>query len=306
MMNNMDVKKRHYSKPAMLPQALLAKLKERGLIVLHEDAAINTLKFIGYFRLLGYCYPFYKMTGERKPLPCEPNTFIVNTTFEDIVALYEFDRKLRLLIIEEIQKVEVGLRTCLSEHMSYRYGPHCFMNLAILNPRFDYNGFYGQIKNAKELFISHYYENYQSPALPPSWMITEVLTFGTWSHLYADLLVADQKKIAKQFSIKSPEVMGSWFHSLSHLRNLCAHHNRVWNRNFRVFMPKDTPILKEHMSQKNTLYSRLCVIKYLSDSVSITNTLTDRLQTLFDTAPSMVSYEKMGFIRDWKKTKLWA
>ncbi|MGR6831805.1 Abi family protein [Aliivibrio wodanis] len=305
MAKKTDINKQHYNKPTMSPKSLLDRLKERGLIISNETNALNALTFIGYFRLRGYCYPFYKTVKEIKPTLVAPKTFIEGTTFDDIVELYEFDRKVRLLIIEEIQKIEVGLRTCLSEHMSNNYGPHWFMNLAVLSPTFKYDGFYARIKDAKELFISHYYDNYQSPSLPPSWMIAEVLTFGTWSRLYTDLFLSDQKAVAKKFSVKSPDVMGSWFHSLSHLRNLCAHHNRIWNRNFQVFIPKDTHLLKEHMAKKNTLYSRLCVVKYLSDQVSIANGLTERLRTLMDNAPKVVTIEQMGFIEDWYNKDLW-
>ena len=83
----------------MSPQSLLDKLKQRGLVIPDENAALNALKFIGYFRLRGYCYPFYQMTQEQKPLPVLPKTFIEGTTFDDIVSLYEFDRRVRLLII---------------------------------------------------------------------------------------------------------------------------------------------------------------------------------------------------------------
>ncbi|EHH2471566.1 MULTISPECIES: Abi family protein [Vibrio] len=306
MAKQTEIKKQHYNKSTMSPQSLLDKLKQRGLVIPDENAALNALKFIGYFRLRGYCYPFYQMTQERKPLPVLPKTFIEGTTFDDIVSLYEFDRRVRLLIIEEIQKVEVGLRTCISEHMANSHGPHWFMNLAVLSPTFEYDGFHARIKDAKELFISHYYDNYQSPSLPPSWMITEVLTFGTWSRLYADLFLSDQKAIAKQFDVKSGEVMGSWFHCLSHLRNLCAHHNRVWNRSFQVFMPRDTKELKEHMTRKNTLYSRLCVIKHLSDQVSVSNGLTERLLSLLESAPKVVTLEQMGFLEGWQEHTLWA
>lgn len=305
MTKNTLQNKYHYHKPTQSREFLLNKLIERGLCVKDDDKVLNALLFIGYFRLRGYCYSFYNMTDDRIPVPIEPKTFARGTTFDDVLDLYEFDRKLRLLIIEEIQKVEVGLRTCLSEHMSITYGPHWFMNLAVVSPKFDYAGFYARIKDAKELYISHYYNKYQSPVLPPSWMITEVLTFGAWSRLYTDLFVSDQKAIAKQFNIKTPEVMSSWFHCLSHVRNLCAHHNRVWNRNFQVFMPKDTDVLKIHMVKKNTLYSRLCVIKYLSDQVSVSNGLTERLNELIRSAPSVVNLEQMGFIENWDKTELW-
>lgn len=301
----MDTNKRHYCKPAVPLCSLVHKLEKRGLAIQNKEYAVHALTFIGYFRLRGYCYPFYKMTKDRKPLPISPKTFLLNTSFEDIVSLYEFDRKMRLLIIEEIQQIEVGLRTCISEHMSIKYGPHWFMNLSVLRPSFQYEGLRSRIKEAKELFITHYYENYQSPALPPSWMVTEVLTFGAWSRLYADLFLSDQKAIAKRFLVKSPDVLCSWFHCLSHLRNLCAHHNRVWNRNFYAFMPKTTGELQDHMLRKNTLYSRLCIIKFLSDKASFSTDFSERLMMLISNAPKIVTLEQMGFLENWSKTELW-
>lgn len=300
-----EEKKIHFSKPTLLPDDLIEKLTSCGLDISDKPVAFHALTFIGYFRLRGYCYPFYQVEDARTQKPLEPKTFITGTTFQDILNLYEFDRKFRLLIIEEIQKIEVGLRTCLSEYMSIKYGPHWFMNLAILNPTFDYTGLYNRIKDTKELFISHYHNKYQSPAYPPSWMITEVLTFGTWSRLFSDLFISDQKAIAKKFSVKSPEVMASWFHCLSHLRNLCAHHNRVWNRNFQAFMPKDIDVIQSHLAQKNTVYSRLSVIKYLSDQVSISNGFTEKLSALLALAPAIVSQQQMGFVPEWQTTELW-
>ncbi len=294
-----------YSKEAESTGSLIHKLESRGLHIPCEKTAQNSLTFIGYYRLMGYFYPFYKVTAERKPKVIEPKTFKENTSFSDIIDLYEFDRKFRLLIIEEIQKIEIGLRTALSEHMSGKYGPHWFMNLAILTEDYGYDGFFERIRAAKEVFISHYHDTYSFPKYPPSWMIAEVLTFGTWSTMYGNLLSVDQKAIAKKFDINSIDVMQSWFHSLSHLRNLCAHHNRVWNRNIHLFIPKDTALLKSHMQRKNTLYVRLCVLKYLSDQVSVCDGFRGRIRSLLDSAPVIVSENKMGFIHNWEETPLW-
>ncbi|OOV88238.1 Abi family protein [Oceanospirillum linum] len=297
--------KKKYTKKTEKIDILTQKLQSRGLTINNRKTALNALTFIGYFRLRGYFYPYYHKTTERKPKPIEPKTFKAGTTFDDIIALYEFDRQFRLLILEEIQKVEIGLRTALSEHMAEKYGPHWFMNLSILSSDFDYEGFFKRIKDAKEVFIKHYEETYSFPKHPPSWMITEVLTFGTWSKAYSELQSSDQKHIAKKFGVNSIDVMTSWFHSLTHLRNLCAHHNRVWNRDMHVFIPKDTDFLKEHMKQKNTIYSRLCILKYLSDQIDISDNFLGRLQKLFLNAPAIINSKTMGFIDNWEKTALW-
>ncbi|MDO6409920.1 Abi family protein [Pantoea phytobeneficialis] len=294
-----------YTKPTNSPDELISKLRERGLIIQDHAVAENALRFIGYYRLRGYFYPYYRMTDERVPQPVEPKHFLPDTTIEQVISLYEFDRRLRLIILEQIQKVEVALRTCLSEHMSGRYGPHWFMNLAILRPEFDYDAFFKQISSAKEVFIQHYSDTYSTPVYPPSWMVTEVMTFGSWSSAYAGLSVRDQREIARMFSLNSNEVLGSWFHTLSHLRNLCAHHNRIWNRHFQVFAPMHMKGYEHHFSRKNTLYCRLAILKYLSDQVSWSDGLKEQLDNLMAQRPDCVTWEKMGFMEGWRTDVLW-
>ncbi|EKN3363404.1 Abi family protein [Yersinia ruckeri] len=296
---------RLYQKPPETSEALIAKLRQRGLIINNDDDAKTALTFIGYYRLRGYFIPYYHMTQDRKPQIVEPKTFLPRTTLENIIELYEFDRKLRLIVLEQIQKVEIGLRTCLSEYMSEKYGCHWFMNLTNLDNEYDYEGFFEQIRGSKEIFIDHYKATYDHPKYPPSWMITETLSFGAWSRVYKNLHHYDQKRIADKFNIRSAEIMSSWFHTLSHFRNLAAHHNRIWNRSFKAFPPGKLNGYEIHMSNPQTLYSRLVVLKYLSDQVSWSDGLKNQLEALMVDKPSCVTWEKMGFLANWTLDPLW-
>ncbi|MFV5467764.1 Abi family protein [Acinetobacter sp. 10FS3-1] len=296
-----------YSKKPNSINDLITKMASRGLDCSNHTLTQQSLKYIGYYRLRGYFYPFYKMDiSQRKPKPIEPKSFVPNVKVEDILDLYEFDRKLRLIVLEEIQKVEVALRTCLSEYMSNKYNnAHWFMDMSIVSSEFKHEGLFQKIQDSKEQFIKHYQDKYDSPKYPPSWMITETLSFGTWSKVYKDLLSEDKKEIARAFNVPSADIMESWFHTLSHLRNLCAHHNRIWNRNFGVFFPRALDTLESHFTKKFTLYSRLVPLRHLSNNVSISNGMTERLQNLFNSAPSIVTLEKMGFSTDWDQSDLW-
>jgi abortive infection bacteriophage resistance protein len=296
---------RLYKKTTETIEALISKLRLRGLTITDENAAITALTFIGYYRLRGYFIPYYHMTQERKPQIQEPKTFIPGTTLENIIELYEFDRKLRLIVLEQIQKVEIGMRTCLSEYMSAKYGCHWFMNLTNLDNDYNYEGFFKQIRDSKEIFIDHYNVTYDHPKYPPSWMITETLSFGSWSRIYKNLHHYDQKRIAQKFNIRSAEVMASWFHTLSHFRNLAAHHNRIWNRTFKAFPPGKLNGYESHMSNPQNLYSRLVVLKYLSDQVSWSDGLKNQLDTLMADKPTCVTWDKMGFIEGWRLDPLW-
>ncbi len=133
---------------------LINKLQECGLIIKDYKVAENALTFIGYYRLRGYFYPFYIMDDQRIPQPIEPKNFVAGTTLEDVIQLYEFDRKLRLIILEQIQKVEIGLRTCLSEHMSGKYGAHWFMNLSVLSNDYHYENFLVKLMKPKKRLLN--------------------------------------------------------------------------------------------------------------------------------------------------------
>ena len=123
--------------------------------------------------------------------------------------------------------------------------------------------------------------------------------------LLYNYVLEDKKEIARAFNIPSADIMESWFHTLSHLRNLCAHHNRIWNRNFGVFAPSTLDTISSHLTKKFTLYSRLVPLRYISNNIFISNGMTERLQHLFSSAPSIVTLDKMGFTTDWDQSDLW-
>ena len=105
--------------PLTLPQQL-AKWQTRGLVVSGEAKALHYLRFIGYYRFSAYTLPFQD--------PAHPDKhFRPGTTFELVLALYVFDRELRLLVLDAIERVEVAVRACLVNEMCIRHGAHWFM-----------------------------------------------------------------------------------------------------------------------------------------------------------------------------------
>jgi len=314
-----NTKKKTYEKLPINHAELVAHLKSKGLSISDESVLENALFHIGYYRLRGYFYPFYKTREIIKVIKEEgkedrekkttelldPKIFSEGSNFEKVIELYNFDRKLRLLIIEQIQIIEISLRNCLCEHMCQRYGSHWFMNLSIMSVDFDYKGFVDKVSSSKELFITHFYEKYSAPKYPPSWMVAETLTFGTWSRVFSDLRLKDQKEISKIFDINKPEILAGWFHTLTVLRNLCAHHNRVWNRNFQNFAPMALDSISVHMGKKNSIYCRLSMLRFLTKKILIKDEFNFSLKKLIDERPSFVKTEDMGFIPNWDTTDLW-
>ena len=127
--------------------------------------------------------------------------------------------------------------------MSELHGPHWFMEAAHFVPSFRHSQFISRVKDdmghdsaraaMRQTFIKHYYDNYGAPELPRSWMVFETQTFGTVSQAFKNLTCQNQKPIAKAFGLDGT-VLGSWLHALSYVRNLAAHHQRLWNRAYTI------------------------------------------------------------------------
>ena len=174
-----------------------------------------------------------------------------------------------------------------------------------------------------EAFLAHYREKYTAaPEQPPVWMAMELLTFKVISILFAYLRnKADTNRISQHFGWHHT-VLSSWFRSLSDLRNLCAHHMRVWNREFGSYpvLPKKAP---SHWSQIPTaipsgarseitptlnpqrrLYLQLVVIETLMQQINPESHWAERLVRLLDANPQ-ISRIHMGFPPFWEHEALW-
>lgn len=208
-----------YSKPALSIPQQIARLQNAGLQIADVVAAERTLQFISYFRLKGYFLPFMACANHGAP-----RAFVPGTTFDEILDLYQFDRRLRVLVMDEIERLEVAIRTVICNELSLAFDPHWYLtkHKQIFNRQFDTPRFLGTVikdtMRSRELFAAHYYDRYDDPMLPPSWVMAECLTFGEWSRLYADLRT-HQPQIAHNFNLP-PDVFGSWIHALGLLRNV--------------------------------------------------------------------------------------
>ena len=87
----------------------------------------------------------------------------------------------------------------------------------------------GLVSRSKEDFVRHYHDTHGEEL--PVWVAVEVMDFGALSQLFSMLNVNDQSEIARRYGVNDWKVFASWLFSLSYLRNLVAHHSRVWNRN---------------------------------------------------------------------------
>jgi abortive infection bacteriophage resistance protein len=310
-----------FSKPSNSLDEQLAKLIGRGLIVADEDRARHYLANISYYRLSAYNRPLYVPN-------VADHRFIPNTSFDDILTLYVFDRELRLLLLDAIERLEISLRTQLVNTLADHHGPHGYLDPTIFDTRYNHAWLMDTLdKKASsrdsEAFMQHYRTKYStSPKQPPIWMAVELLTFKEVSTLFSQLRhQQDTQRIEIHFGWKF-QVLKSWFRSLSDLRNLCAHHARVWNREFgsRPEIPKKAPlgwptppttiVTKTHhhpnknITPQRRLYMHFLVIESLMRTVCPESQWSERMIRLLDQY-YMVSHLHMGFPPSWESLPFW-
>lgn len=238
----------------------------------------------------------------------DTHNFVDGTTINDIINLYIFDRKLRLLVMDAVERIEVAIRSVISDTMSVAFDPHWFMNPSNFKESFDHEKFMEKVDEAvKEVgqhqtFINHYNSTYEDPAHPPSWMLFEILHFGTVSKIYSALPLPYQKQIAEQFGVHY-KIMTSWLHTISSLRNICAHHARLWNRVFGI-SPKRVKSLQEHFEKNDRFYAQVVTLKVLLDKITGHSLWAQKLKELIDEYPA-VPTRHMGFPENWEKSDLW-
>lgn len=274
-----------FEKPPLSIPEHLDLLRVRGLAIPDLEKAAHYLKFIGYYRLSGYALPLTLRNSATKP----SENFKPGTCFDDILKLYLFDRELRLLVMDAIERIEVAFRTCFSNCMCKKAGAHWYMSphhFANAEAHEDFakkviqrTGFSIEANQVaskgKEVFLQHYFEKYDEPKLPPSWMIIEVLPISALSIAYESIkLREDRKLISSEFGL-NPEVLESWIHAISYVRNLCAHHSRLWNREFTI-RPMLSREIKDIVPNNNRFFAQAVVMNFLLKKVSPQTTWWER------------------------------
>jgi abortive infection bacteriophage resistance protein len=283
------------TKPALSPRAHLAHLQGRGLIVPDPVLALQTLEHVGYYRLLIYMRPF------QQPVP--PKTFNPGASFNNVLSLYEFDRELRLLCLDGIERIEVALRAAIVSQVAVHHGAHFYLDHRLFEKRDSFIEFFQAAARARYLGIQHYRNNYDDPPLAPIWTIMEALTYGQLSHLFSWLRLPERKQIAQRFGFDE-SILLSWFRSLNLLRNMCAHHNRLWNFPMFVDQPKAAKSLKAEFTSTEWFYARAVVLSSLLDASGHRADWRRRLIALIGRYP-VVNPASMGFPADWRTRAFW-
>ncbi len=311
-----------YQKPPLDLEELADRLIERGLEVPERDRAIRYLRHIGYYRLSPYAIPFQEIDTNHQ--------FKRGASFNSLLDMYVFDRSLRLLIIDALERVEVAVRASLTDHMASKYSnPHWYMDGSKFRNQADHTRMLQMVRNTCEerlrsrpdagedalvhrSALEHYLTTYGDPELPPSWLMVETLTIGQLSKTLRNLKNrSDLTAVARSIGLTAP-VLQSWMHTYVRVRNICAHHGRLWNVGLGVYpaIPSSRSIrwlegndaLPYWSIQR--LYPVLVSLQSVLYTVSPKSRWAQRLHALLEKRPEW-NLRGMGLPEGWSENKFW-
>lgn len=302
-------------KPWLTPQKQLDLLKSRGLTVNDDGRALHYLQVLGYYRLSGYFYPFCKLVQNQRQ-----DTFIKDTTFDDVFNLYLFDKNLRLFAFDALERIEMAIRTDIAhtlgkrhpnahempEHLDGKFCQRFHPNSKKYSQKSNHQTWLDKYDNLvkrsqKQDFIIHHLNKY---GRLPIWVACEILDFGALSHLYQGIKYTDREAIAQKYHTTA-NTLADWLKSLNFIRNVVAHHGRLWNANVvnrsdftKPFKGKPTEKLDNHRAF-GYFYIMVELLNIISPNSAFKERLAHHINNNFPkTTNFAISLKDFGYCAD--------
>ena len=244
-------------------------------------------------------------------IPKTSHKYKKGASFKKVMRLYRFDKKLRLFLFNEIEKIEIAIRRAVLQVTAEMTGdpfwltnPSYFMDAGKFNETM--KAISSEYAKSKEDFIQHFKRTYSDP-YPPAWILGELLTIGNVNAIYRNIKQNRiRKRIAKRFGLPI-DVFESWITVLAVTRNACGHHARVWNKQnaippAKLIRPIGAWITLPTDSMRT--YFDICIIKYFLDVISPNNDMLAKLRWLFVDFPE-IDLNALGFPKGWEMEPLW-
>ncbi len=295
-----------YQKKALTFAEQLERLKGRGLAIEDKPAALNALERISSYRLSAYWHPF----------KLDDDTFQQGSTFEQALNLYETDRHLRLLLLDAIERVEVFFRTAITYRLGHQYGAFAHRNASHFefppNSRVDHQSWLkkldDEVNNSQETWAKHYKATYTDFPHVPIWMASEVMSFGAMSRLFKAMKKSDKLPISKPFNVDA-QVVESWLQTVNYVRNVCAHHGRLWNRELSQppKLPQKHPDWRNNAAPKpRRIYVVFCILRHLTREQPFGDAFARRAVDWISRIASEPRWrDAIGAPPNWQNQSLW-
>lgn len=285
-------------------QEQAALLVSRGMLVVDHNEMLRQLEAVGYYRLCSYWHPF----------KLQDDSFKSGTSFEEVWRRYVFDRHLRLAVMDAIERVEVAVRSALITDLAMRFG--CFAhthraNFPTSHPE-KHQKFLEEVRaealRSKERFVEHFKATYDEFPDLPIWAMAETMTFGQMLTLFKMSERRIQSSVARRYEIAGP-VLLSWLQTLNYVRNICAHHSRLWNRELALkpMIPDPRNAPRWHTPgavPNNRVFVVLTLLQDLLRTIAPQSRWRFRLFETFERFPG-IPLAQMGMNPSWQSQTIW-
>lgn len=308
-------------KPHTTLREQVAKLEQRGLIFQDKAVQQASLERLGYYRLAGYLYPFREWAPDGSGTRLD--TYIAGTSYDHVLSLYDFDKRLRAVVLDAVECLEIAVRTRVAHHLG-RANPTVHEDGRGLDRSFLFakkgqsgpSGFQvwrtkldTTVQRSRADFVEHHRRSYGGRM--PIWVAIELFDFGMTSTLFSGMSYGDQRAVAAQFGVNDGPVFGSWLRAISFIRNVAAHHARLWNVNVvnTLRLPKPAFAVFRHVepTPREKLYSTLAVLQFLMRRTVGDSTWSEDVQRVVSRFPVHpdINLSNAGFPSDWRAQSLW-
>jgi len=271
-----------------------------------RDQLIARLSEVNYYRLSGYWYPFRDLPSDK---------FKPDTKFDIVWDRYVFDRQLRVLVMDAIERIEISIGTRLTNEFTKKYGPFGYRDRSNFSGMsyHQHQVFLTKIREeterSHEKFVDHFKRKYTSETDLPLWMAIELMSFGGILTFYKNVEQYIKREVANAYGL-SAAVLESWLLTLNFVRNICAHHNRLWNRALvlRPIIPnkRNRPEFHDPIEVNNgRTFAVLTILRYLLANIAPQSNWQKRLEHLLEVKHRDIPIDQMGFPENWKDCLIW-
>lgn len=317
-----------YNKPFRSFEDQLAILEHRGLIVEDRAQALRLLETVGYYTLGGYLYPMREIVHGSDPVT-RADHFLDGASFQHVAALYQFDQLLRLLCLDALEAIERALKVRVayylgaldpfahdngSQHQPYHLQVQQRSGRADCSNHDDWRATHDRkVQKRGNDAIGAFAAKYGTPL--PIWVAVDAMDFGDVSKLVDHLGGRARRRLGEQFEVSDPKVFVSWVRAMCHVRNIAAHHDRLWNRNLTDSPKKPAATERSHFAEllapgsdwKRT-YAALLVIAYIIRRVDPDSDWPNRMGAHLDQLPDGVgvNHAALGAPGNWRTNIVWS
>ena len=244
------------------PNELLEHIKSQGIIINNEEDALNKIKKYSYYSIINSYKDVFKDSN---------NNYKNNVSFDEIYALYEFDKNIRSIFLKYILEIEIVIKSLVSEVISSRYGIENYLIIDNFDDTVDGSVLQESIdkineeinkQNGKHEALTHYISTY---GFVPPFVLTKILTLGELSRLYMMLKQSDRQNVSKEFKV-SDKLLKQILKNMTMIRNISAHNDRLFSFHSKFFLTfKDVDSNYNNKDNSTNLYMIMKSMQCLLD-----------------------------------------